>query len=777
MSHHVEQTIADATWPSVDLCGVTELRVHGVGGTPPSEMLGTLTPVQVSGDRTAGCWRAPDEVDESGVRRHIEAYAWGGLTARSATSALWLLALPFALVNLAGWMAPVRGSRVYDAIVRIAGLAVTGLYVAFACAVSMDFAAYQCAGADQWGVSCATTKWWPIGVGWPAHDPARRVLVGAVVPLALIGVLWWATRCSRRAFEEYDDGRAGSERWLNRHANSGLEHPGFWNGEGYAARLAEVHLAVGFAIVAFLIASTNRVHTYSAVASFTMICAVAMILGGLVLAAYSPLRRRLPPWVAVGLGLALVAVAALEAWFARPRPVAEMPRFLPGSVQIFNIFIGLLVPCAVGLFVAGLWLGRSVPAASRAQRWRWAATPAATITVANMVSLTVLAGFELWVARRLGEARGYRADAAQPPAIEYAQSFEVLARGVVAAFVLVTLTAVSAWLTRGRRQQREGLARARVAWDAAEAPPGWDDARTSPQWLRKVARSYRCPQASLSAAEWAVWVSATAAIFGAGWYSVRWVQEMNRTHWREPHIEVDVGWVTHIPLGLCTWFLTTVPLAAVFVLRRAITSSSTRRTVAIAWDVATFWPRSYHPLAPPSYAERAVPELQARLKRLWDGDGKRCGSVLLLGHSQGSVLVAAALASLPDDDEEPLVERLGVVTYGSPIRRLYARHFPAYFSPELLTRILGRLQRKGSDELAWMNCYRDSDYVGHRLTAEDDRLAGVDRYFVDPPHPFSPPSEPAPPPRSHAELGYRGQALFSRRVTAEALRLQPRLPG
>src|SRR6266571_6603624 len=37
-----------------DCAGVTELRVHGVGGSPPDAMLGDLAPEQVSGDAIAG---------------------------------------------------------------------------------------------------------------------------------------------------------------------------------------------------------------------------------------------------------------------------------------------------------------------------------------------------------------------------------------------------------------------------------------------------------------------------------------------------------------------------------------------------------------------------------------------------------------------------------------------------------------------------------------------------------------------------------------------------
>src|SRR5688500_10427183 len=74
-----------------------ELRVHGVGGTTPDVLLRHPHPEQVAGDDTAGFYRRPDS-------NELEAYAWGGITSRSGTRALWLLLLPFALANAAGFM-------------------------------------------------------------------------------------------------------------------------------------------------------------------------------------------------------------------------------------------------------------------------------------------------------------------------------------------------------------------------------------------------------------------------------------------------------------------------------------------------------------------------------------------------------------------------------------------------------------------------------------------------------------------------------------------------
>src|ERR1700722_3870305 len=103
--------------PSVQLpvtaeCGgVTELRVHGVGGTPPDAVLGDMAPEQVSGDAIAGFYRSSDHRASYGDReahrdvdRHVEVYSWGGLTSRSKVRVLWLALLPFLFGNLAGWM-------------------------------------------------------------------------------------------------------------------------------------------------------------------------------------------------------------------------------------------------------------------------------------------------------------------------------------------------------------------------------------------------------------------------------------------------------------------------------------------------------------------------------------------------------------------------------------------------------------------------------------------------------------------------------------------------
>src|SRR5260370_11313396 len=113
--------------------------------------------------------------------------------------------------------------------------------------------------------------------------------------------------------------------------------------------------------------------------------------------------------------------------------------------------------------------------------------------------------------------------------------------------------------------------------------------------------------------------------------------------------------VGQLVMALCVWLLHVQPPVAVrdvgvslaglvlpslmAFLYAAWNDPTRRRSIGVLWDVGTFWPRSYHPLAPPCYAERAVPELQRRLWWLHDNGG----SVMVVGHSQGSVLATAAL--------------------------------------------------------------------------------------------------------------------------------------
>jgi hypothetical protein len=191
------------------------------------------------------------------------------------------------------------------------------------------------------------------------------------------------------------------------------------------------------------------------------------------------------------------------------------------------------------------------------------------------------------------------------------------------------------------------------------------------------------------------------------------------------------GWnVGHARLrfGNTTWMnvaavLLPVGLGALIVfVRRAATSSPTRRLVGTIWDVLTFWPRDYHPLAVRCSAAQIVPEIEARLADSTDAQA----GFLVSAHSQGSVLAYAALQRSPDD----VVGRVCLVTYGSPLVTIYEQMFPAYFGGADREVLFSRLFTPESLP-RWRNYYRLTDPIGGPV-GWSEQLSTVDQCLADP---------------------------------------------
>ncbi|NND01341.1 MAG: hypothetical protein HKN91_01005, partial [Acidimicrobiia bacterium] len=157
-------------------------------------------------------------------------------------------------------------------------------------------------------------------------------------------------------------------------------------------------------------------------------------------------------------------------------------------------------------------------------------------------------------------------------------------------------------------------------------------------------------------------------------------------------------------VSLSAWVSLMITLGAVLAVRSGLRDAGFRRQIGIIWDVTSFWPRHFHPFAPPSYAVRTVPELQERLSEVEESDG----AAILSGHSQGSVVAFAAAASLG----ESTARRTALITHGSPLRRFYARFFPSYFDDELLVATASRVGP--TDEAGdgyWLNFHRLTDPI------------------------------------------------------------------
>jgi hypothetical protein len=154
------------------------------------------------------------------------------------------------------------------------------------------------------------------------------------------------------------------------------------------------------------------------------------------------------------------------------------------------------------------------------------------------------------------------------------------------------------------------------------------------------------------------------------------------------------------------WIITSGAGLLLVVAYGAYRNQSTRRIVGILWDVTTFWPKANHPLTPACSAERAVPQLASRMWRLTE---KRTDTLVLSAHSQGSILAAAAILRLKQDprpERNACLRRVALLTYGSPLRRLYARAFPAYFSDQVLEQVQDNVDER------WLNMWVYTDPIG-----------------------------------------------------------------
>jgi hypothetical protein len=152
------------------------------------------------------------------------------------------------------------------------------------------------------------------------------------------------------------------------------------------------------------------------------------------------------------------------------------------------------------------------------------------------------------------------------------------------------------------------------------------------------------------------------------------------------------------------WVVTAGTAGLIVAAYIAFRNQSTRRIVGILWDITTFWPRANHPLTPACSAQRAVPQLADRVAALTAGTAD---SLVLSAHSQGSVLAAAAVLRLAHDESHcGSLERMSLLTYGSPLRRLYARGFPAYFSLPVLEEVG---EKTGHH---WLNLWAQTDPIG-----------------------------------------------------------------
>ncbi|MEU2432027.1 hypothetical protein ABZ611_21380 [Streptomyces sp. NPDC007861] len=770
-----------------------ELLVHGVGGATPQDMLDDPRTVRITGDATAAVYRRPEDTDaEDHPERYVkepipEAYCWSNLTSGNGARALWLLLLPFMVVNLAHWTrptskGPARAVRFYGMLVRLVALSLTALLTAAACEVALDLTAWQCAGS----AACSADSSWlgflsPANGGWWAQ-PGRRLALAALVPTGLVGLLWYLSNRTWSAYESqrppsaatagdtagtpgHTSGDAAGEAAGTAGTDSpadirpALGRPGFWYGRRLVARLRAAHTAAGFLIIAAAVTGAAARHDRGAgvqaldvagralesVLAVTGLFVVAVVFrrGRSEKVIDNRIDHAVARWLPA-VSFAQLALAMVYASWSRPGWVSHDT--LPGDVafRVIALAQGALV---VTLAVTAHLLHRRARHPRTAMRGL--AGPAVAL-LACALGGVMTGGVAQQVADWLdgsGTPGVGEGPIAGPPVL---LSWQASAIPVLLFLLLVPLAVL------GARTWRTGRALTGTV-EADYTGERSDDVRT-----RRIAGTWARAELT-DAAPALIGILCTATLLlGAGAVAGAWVsgevpaEAFNRAH---PAVEA----AAEVAQTLGSWLIGLGFLLFVTWGRRAYRDAAARRTIGILWDVGTFWPRAAHPFAPPCYAERAVPDLTWRMASWTANTG---GRLVISGHSQGSVLAAAAVWQLAPATRR----RVALLTYGSPLERLYGRWFPAYFGPGPLSALHRELH-------CWRNLWRHTDPIGGpvRIPAEEGRPE-VDRDALKDPVVYGrTDTHPLPEPiLGHSD--YQADPAFAQERQALLDRLPPALP-
>jgi hypothetical protein len=785
-----------------------ELRIHGVSGTPPPDMLGSAHVVQVAGDARRRVFQRSDAdgrpVPRDADGRVLEGYHWGALTAGSWLQGLWFMLIPFGFVNAAQFMLPappdtsssrktrsrrnaaVSSHVVSGSMLRVVGLAMTCVLALAASFIVANLAALR--ASHQAGVSDF----------WLHVLPSAGLLATALVIFALYAV---GGRTKSFAYQRESNPRID--------VDSPLATRDFFKGDPSVTDLRRLHLAGGLAVAGLPVAWTlanDAGHERFDLAVRTALIVVALTAGVLALLVgdlshsqtvaihrtwllrVRDVVQKVTTWANWALlGGVLAALAGLACRLPFGLNVRR------GAYQRYGDFGAML--CYVLLGGLGVLLLSTAILALTGRRPDRALKRYFGAFVLGFAAFFVSA---IGVFLGLGFAGAFAYAAARSMAIDtndsnfpgvlqrvaYAWGVTAIELVVIVLALLVNWALRAGWRLPWEPVGTRSTFRSRANLDLETADPRLSrlgaDAETAAAWEKKVATAMwmarlkrRLPSVLVLMVVVGLVMMVSAAV------------EMPD----DSHLPGLLDYLTEEQggggTGFMTWLGTTSLLALAGLLvsvgRGGVRAQSKRRSANVIWDVIAFWPHSTHPFAPPPYSQLCVLDFRDRiryhlgtLERLEPAEpppahrrvpqtelvpgplaphgGRR---VIVGAHSQGSLIAAAALLWLREEERE----RVGLVTHGSQLQVAFPRAFPAYVHVHLLESIMGNYQGR------WVNLYRETDHIAgpvwswrHWGSAKRDRACVRVETTSSHAEPFEPHRHRSCTPQTEAER--RDDAVF-----------------
>jgi hypothetical protein len=561
---------------------------------------------QVAGD-SWGRFSRP--VDGEGTERQsdplrtLEGYHWGKYTSGSWVKGLWLILVPFGLVNAAAFMVPHPpvGSRWHwlystvQGLIRGLGIGVTCTFALASGLILIDLVAWQ----------------WAADLPWLEAKPSGPVMtVGVLLAGAVVyGLHWLGDRNRVSDFATYPDGSLAADAA----PRTGLNRYEFFHvGRSSPPILGRLHLSAGWSVVALIGALTWQTidnHSTSLsesafqhlvwVSSLTLLLAVTIVVSlmGDPEAALEgrppdPVRRALP---AVGVaavilsGATLIASAVLLGGTDRSALTLDFDHYS----QWLATAAGLtLVVLAILLLVLGVVTPEpsDVPRPFRRYARGMAAWGAASTGI--FLGVGFCGSFVLGLARAL--------DVRAQTELLYRVAYSW---GVTMVFMLlIGLVSAGGWWRTLRSLRNLPLHEYQAVTATGLGAPGGS-------WPKRIARAmsaarFKWHVAPLILSYAALGLAMTAVT------SIEMLGESNTPVARD--LYGHLGWFGYLsqrvpPDHAAPWWVQLLTNLGTYALiglagllfylgRRSLRAEETRRGANVVWDVISFWPHAAHRL-------------------------------------------------------------------------------------------------------------------------------------------------------------------------------------